>query len=455
MSTLAAALPATLTAVVTSVLTAGQAAPPPQEPAATTESITRHGITWHFEHARQVGTFVNGDPWVVGPVRITAIDPRCSTQDGRTRHGSMVDPDPGRMQHGYDSMLFGSWAGDHYRPELNSALDLANQPLLLLPQQSLVSVKSGPNSNNEQPQLALAAVLTCVATMPGKGAFRPPYCKAAPGLKELRYHEPDLDYGALARLHRVRDMPTAEQLVEKFDKLWLDHFPSWVGRFAHPYESMNDYGRDLAADTGSAALALNSNLRNQNKRDLLVRFVQLGIDTHAIVRSGGHFAGNGGHGSGRKFPILLAGAVLHSEEMLAVGGDFVSERRSSDGPGTAFFGEDAQTFFVEQTAPGEFNWGHGGYCAADLGMPEWGFAHTRHPEKDSKGWDDNNYRRCCSANAWVGYALAARAMGLVEAWNHRAFFDYCDRYMQVERRPRWRAWVGWHASMWERHRAEY
>jgi hypothetical protein len=141
--------------------------------------------------------------------------------------------------------------------------------------------------------------------------------------------------------------------------------------------------------------------------------------------------------------------------MLAVGRDFPSARAGRGGPGTAFFGEDSQTFVVAETAPGEWNWGHGGYGKDHAGLAEWGFAHTENPESDDANWDGNPYRRCCTATAWVGYCLAARAMGLVHAWHHDAFFAYVDRYLQTERRPEWRAAAAWHAAMWDQERSKY
>jgi hypothetical protein len=43
-----------------------------------------------------------------------------------------------------------------------------------------------------------------------------------------------------------------------------------------------------------------------------------------------------------------------------------------------------------------------------------------------------NYRRCCTSNAWVGQALAARIMHAETVWNHDAFFDYVDRWMEQD-----------------------
>ena len=41
-------------------------------------SVSRHGITWTFDRDRVTGVYANGDPWVVGPVVITAITPKPS-----------------------------------------------------------------------------------------------------------------------------------------------------------------------------------------------------------------------------------------------------------------------------------------------------------------------------------------------------------------------------------------
>ena len=40
-----------------------------------------------------------------------------------------------------------------------------------------------------------------------------------------------------------------------------------------------------------------------------------------------------------------------------------------------------------------------------------------------------SYRRCCTSAAWVAEALALRLMKAEPAWDHDAFFDYCDRWM--------------------------
>ena len=120
------------------------------------------------------------------------------------------------------------------------------------------------------------------------------------------------------------------------------------------------------------------------------------------------------------------------------------------------FAEDSQTFYVAETGPGIFNQGHGGYGADDVGLPEWGNRHAEDPSLDTKSWTADPYRRCCTANVWHGSVLAARIMGLRQAWGHEALFDYVDRYMQVEPKGEWtRSWNPFAEQMWDRYRAEF
>jgi hypothetical protein len=414
--------------------------------------VERHGITWRFDQAHVVGSFANGDPWVLGPVRIVGITPQCQEVDGRVRHGSMVDPDPATMLQGYDSALFGDEKRERYDAARNVAAGLCPAaPLLLQAGQSLVSVQSRPSAK-ETPTLQTAAVLTCVDTVPAPDAFRPPYVR---GDKTIRHRAVDLDYRVLQRLKPVLDAPPIGAVSKSFERLWLDHFPEWPVRYSHPLDNMPDYGRDLAAVLGSGLLQLQLDLPNEQKKELLVRLVQIGLDLHAALRGGCRWQGIGGHGSGRKLPILFAGLVLHDERMLATGRDHAVVPRTPGQP-ASWFAEDGQTFFVRETAPGVWNGGHGGYGQQHDGLPEWGFSHADQPDTDNANWDADPYRRCCTANGWVGHALVARMLGLQEAWHHPPFFAYMDRYMQTSHSDGWhRAWVGWHATMWDAYRSNY
>lgn len=58
-------------------------------------------------------------------------------------------------------------------------------------------------------------------------------------------------------------------------------------------------------------------------------------------------------------------------------------------------------------------------------------------ERPPETWDamdkrSESYRLCCTAQVWIGTALAARLVGAQRTWGHDAFFDYCDRWMQQD-----------------------
>lgn len=423
----------------TTVREDGTKAPPPVGHLA---SVDHAGITWTFGKPALCGRFANGDWWVVGPVEIVDIKPRCATDGVRVLHGSAINPDPKSLTQSYDNAMFGDGADGRYDPRGNVALGVGREtPLPLPPGTSLVSTISHPQPG-QLPQLESCAVLTVLAEQPPEGAFRPPYCGTD---KQCRWLAKDLDLSRLARLDAVEGMPLLDDLRQQFAFPWLDHLPGWTGGYLHPRNNMPDYGRDLADLVGQAALALQLDVPDEQKRPLAIAMVQLGLDVAGIVQNGGSFVADGGSGAGRKFPLLLAGALLRDDALL----DLALTKKFA-------FAEDAQTFFVAETAPGVINGGFGGYGPEDVGLAEWGNRHATDPSLDQKAWAGDPYRRCCTANVWAGFVLAARAMNLVRAWGHDPLFDYVDRYLQVEPRGEWtRCWSRFTERMWDRHRERY
>ena len=216
---------------------------------------------------------------------------------------------------------------------------------------------------------------------------------------------------------------------------------------------MEDYGRDIADQVGVAALMLHLNSSNAQKRTLLIRLVQIGIDNYGVIDDGGqlNWQSSAGGMSGRKWPILFAGLMLGDPVMSQIGFDPNVE-----------FGEDGQTFVVEETSPGVYNNGYGNYNASFVGLPEWGTAHTWKPWDDKSAWSGPSadpYRICCTANAWWGQLLAAYIMGAKPLWNHDVLFDYQERYY-TENVSRgitgWELfWNDFHKEMWQRYRDNY
>ena len=204
-------------------------------------------------------------------------------------------------------------------------------------------------------------------------------------------------------------MKNIDKVLRLYERPWIDHMKTWLR--VSPLENNPSYGREVSRAVGDGAVMLLLDIDPDKKEKLLIRYTQLGIDLFGLSENGMHWQADGGHYSGRKYPILFAGLMLDNKDMLSVS-DSVN------------FQEDQQTYY------GKSFWGH---------TVLWQMVVHHGPrqpfeEKDPATWDkmdrrSNGYRTCCNGHSWIGIALAARYMNLIEDWNHDAFFDYCDRWM--------------------------
>ncbi|HUW08378.1 MAG TPA: hypothetical protein VM537_01555 [Anaerolineae bacterium] len=407
--------------------------------------VEQFGVKWKFVQGPfPVGQYANGDYYVVSPTGVLV-----GRDDVRTLRagmdGSMLNPTAGNIDQGYDSAM----RQTNYNSDLN-VIQTPSKFVRVLPGESLVSSISHEDPGN-RPQLKTAAVLNVVAIAPPTGTFRPPYVKHA-AVDDLNTNMTDI--GLLPTLKAQPGMPAIEQIERYFERPWIDHIPNWMGRECHPIENMQDYGRNLATEVGIGALALLTG--GASNELLLYRYLQLGIDLYGIATNGGgnNWQANGGHASGRKWPILFA------RLMFGMVGD--NGRSRWDLSGIAF-GEDQQTFIVKMSDVGrtlkpdkrDVDAGRvRQYNTSDLGKADWGITHAKQPEQDNAHFD-SIYRKCCTANSWVGSALAAMVMGMEVEWNHPAFFNYMDRYLTsiaIHDEAWMQSWHPWPLAMWREHR---
>ncbi len=397
------------------------------------EQVERHGITWTFDQEYPVGQYVNGDYFVVtDTLVIVAINPPSLDDSGRIRHGSEINPGPAAgAVFGFDNDARQAVYDANLNVARPNGLDLsADNPLVLSSGSSLVSSITH-KAGQSRPQLSDASVLTVVDTVPNIDSFRPPY-SGRDKTSHFEYNQVQTDL--LLRLEPVDEQPSMQSVAAGFERLWLDYIPGWQNRACNPTNNMPHYGQRIARATGDATLMLSLDYPPDEKRDLLIGFLQYGIDLWGVVNDGGtsNWVPNGGHASGRKWPILFAGVMFDDADMKNIG--------AGNGTGVAYFGEDAQTFYVTQAeidATNDPNWysldrGHEWqrYDESHLGMPDWGIRHATDISRVDASWS-RPYRTCCTAVAWSGYALIARLMGLMDLWGHPAFFDYQDRYMAI------------------------
>ena len=414
-------------------VTISASAPPP----GTASSITKDGVTWTFSEAVPVGQFVNGDYYVVGPVTVTAISPPPTTSSPYL-NGSVKNLPTANGKSGFDSRLNDgtdeSWWFD--------ATLRSYPPISLKPGDALVSSISLPTihsvpevmraSDMSASPVASDSVLTVLASAPAADAFRPSYCDR----NQTIYHANNLQRNLLPSLAppNPSNTPTLAQYEALFRQPWID---TNAFLFDAPADYMPSYGQHIAFADSYAALLLMLNFPAAQKVNLTNYFVQYGIDLYGCVQAGYGWPAFGGHRSGRKLPIILAGILLDDSGMKNVSSTYPDK-----------FGEDMQTLYINQLPPaGTYQqaWqgatviygGHYGVHAADSSPVSAGL-YGPYEQLQPANWQiltppgeqlGEAYRRCCTSVSWVGEALAAYLINGKSTWNYPPFFDYVNRWM--------------------------
>ncbi len=418
-------------------------------------SISQYGITWTFDQPHQVGQFVNGDWWVVGPITVVSIDPPPMVvaftnpypMPGNYHvHGSVIDPatttDAGDgWKQGYDER----------QPLYDGSLRVGESGAFVLgTDKSLVSTASILQSDlvggvyydiTGYPvvrdggtkwctYIKSCAILTCLATPPPTDTFRPPYCATAKSL----WTESQIHLDRLTSVAPQGAPPNLSTIANLFQRPWLDHQGNDLSRTMHPADNMPNYSETIASYVGDAGLLLCCNYSPAEKRTLLLNLIQRGIDAYGCAQLNKHlWRCSGGHGLGRKFMIQFAGRLLADDAISALSG---YENQEDDG---TYFGTGNQLWTGWQ------NSGHP-YAADVMGLAfgDWGPS-SRHEEYPPSAWGGppfpmgsmypyqyhEGYRRI-AGHVYAGQALAARMLGMKGAWNHDAFFAYVDRCQYEE-----------------------
>ena len=391
----------------------------------TASSVTHHGITWTFSQSAEVGQYVTGDYCVVGPVTIAAISPAPTAG----RNGSVIDLPNVQDKTGFDDRT----QGNRFDATLRS-----NPPFTLRPGDSLVSsisvttpgqvdnwLREGKNERTRSPVKSVS-ILTCVSTPPPADAFRPSYGNTS----GRTYRLSEVNRALLPRLQPPGTVDDAllNTLSERFSRPWVDNL---FFSFDAQVDYMAMYGREVGRATGLAGLflllELPPSLQPAQER-LLIGFLQRGIDLWGLVRAGHPgWQAHGGHGSGRKWPIIFAGMLFDDPAMRTPSASYPAVR----------FGEDMQTALYASAPYGPAWVGGSAIYTGHTGLwngtpvstdPAWGpYEHL--PPAQWPGTLGESYRRCCTSVAWVGQALAARLMNAQSYWGHDAFFEYVDRWM--------------------------
>ncbi len=400
-------------------------------------SITKDSITWTFSQAAPVGQFVNGDYYVVGPVTVTSISPAPQT-DSPYVNGSVLNLPTPDGKSGFDKRLNDgsdeSWwfnANDRVYPPLSlkpgdalvSSISLSDAQYHNVPE----VMRAGDKSCSP---VASVSVLTVLAAAVSSDAFRPSYCDR----KQVIYHADSLQRQLLPSL--VPPKPAATPSLSQFEiwfrRPWIDMNPFL---FDAPAEYMPSYGAHVSFAVSYVGLLLSLNFTPAQKVNLTNYFVQYGIDLFGCLKAGYGWPAFGGHRSGRKMPVVIAGILLQSDSMKNVSTFFPDQ-----------FGEDMQTLYISSLPPaGSYTkaWqgatviygGH--YGVHSDGTPVSAGLYGPYEQLQPRNWPlltpteqlGEAYRRCCTSMTWIGEALTMHLWGAENIWNHPAFFDYAVRWM--------------------------
>jgi hypothetical protein len=374
----------------------------------TIGEISQWGIAWTFSAPVSYGQFANGDYWVLGPVTITSISPAF---DG-SHHGFEANPNDVVAQ-GFDTRVANF-----------DATRVPNLPYVAQPGQSLVkAISIEPLDDTDcRPCLQTASVLTVLAEAPpdaGATVFRPPYFGTAKPL----YSTNDLRTSILPSLASTANTPSLADMLERFRRVHLDHKQSWTGAGLHPADNMAEYGSSISAENAQGALRLMLNDSLENKRSLLIAYVQNGIDLYHMLKGGRKWTAGGGHGEGRKLPIAFAAALLGNQEMT----------NAVRNAGTDTFGENGGMYYSQKA--GTVLWGQGDYIEENY-WRNLVFDTGSRTLSDPYRWIDGghrpgwSYQYCCTTIPYKANAAAAYLMPEIKAmWNYEPFFQYVQRWV--------------------------
>ena len=400
-----------------------------------------------------VGTFQAGEGLtaVIAGTAYTATLGSIASRNGY-RNGSCINPQS-TSNHCFDIDA----AGGYTTAGTLLTFPLTVTPVAGSPQQIVKAVSVKPR-NTARPALTFACVLTIVDTpiTSSSTKFRPGYF-GNPATK-TSFLTTDINFANLPSFTQSSAQIASsstfslQKVYDQFRNVWMDHMASGTSvanvEDIRPVENMAPVTSGFDTSTnktymsvvvscisaGAIRLMLDDfNYSNATHKAALHAYLQMCIDYKSMVDGGTTWGPNGGHGPGRKLPLLFGARLLGSSFTTSVATHQASRQFAEDamtyvgtGAGVALFGQSGTDAAYWQTTRG-------------LG----GNRTVRDPYGyiDGGGYEIGGaYQYCCTAHAFKHAAFAARMLGgatvgitdatnpVVIAWNWPAFFEYVDRW---------------------------
>jgi hypothetical protein len=482
-------------------------------------SVSQNGITWTFDRARTVGQFANGDWWVVGPVTITTVSPGRTGTGASTRNGTEKNPTATyQPAQGFDgrataytesktiSFPVSLTGGDRLVSTISSNTPQYHR---VLQSAAILTVVSAPvpantfrppyvgwngttfySANNLRTNLLPS--LAPVEDTPNISSVEAKFAKVN---LDHKFTASGSDIWPIDNVDYYYGRELADQVGIAASMLLLD--PARVGNKTRLAMLLTQRGIDNYGMISGGTYAWYPDNGHMAGRKFPIPFAGLMLNNRDMLDIGEDYGPNyfGEDGQTRYITQALVDMQMHMEVSGVVSQVGTNSITINNFPGYRTLrgnyidiisgpGAGQRRLVSSDNAP----WGGGpysvvatlsqpwttvpvvgqsvyrvaGYETSMIGTAEWmGFSFYDDAQYANPSWYQT-YRLCCTAVSWQATALAARALGLMDEWNHPEFFDYVDRYMtnaspgtQYPETIDWRAWNPFSARMWDEYRDNF
>jgi hypothetical protein len=401
------------------------------------KEVSQWGITFVFDRPYRTGTFANGDYWVApdapgGTVQVIEILP--AVQSGPSYgwfNGWEVNPSrslhPGQQAFDYRANIY----NQNLMPALPYSAKAGDSIIKAISDTSFDC--SYPVNNQCLSSAAVLTVLDTVPTQRGAIYFRPPYVKGDKSLVSIN----DIHWELLPSLPPPSSVaaPTFQSLIAQIAPVNTDHC------FAHDARARAKpspwYGADISTRNMEIILRLFLNDAIEDKKLLMVHFLNYGLDLFAMLEDGHGWNAAGGHGHGRAAPIAFAGTLLQRQDIMdalanAPSWKFGETDATYISPvtGMALYGEanpwgcTELNYWQSINSPTAHNVCRDPYPATTSGAPGGSIDGGRIPGA--------YYQSCCTSGQWQATFTGLELMpALKQTWQPPAFMQYVKRFLQV------------------------
>lgn len=291
---------------------------------------TYHGVTITLAGSQTAGSYVTGEPYIIlsGATSLTAIDNPSFQGYGTCSviGGSMKNPS-GIGGQGFTNQYVTDSPGSHVNYYDSTKNVGVNLPISVSPGDMLL-VSIARNDTGSKVGIHKIVCFSFVAAAPPERSFRPGFYGTD---RSLAFTEFDIKKDTLKSIARtgLTAVPSVSYMsdINRFPALpWFTWGGGWDSTVIMPQVNCANKNDENTSQGSSyrfsmAAMWLNLDFTYEQKRTLLLKIIQNGIDLASFFAAGGTMHGGGSHQTGYKMPLFFAAVLLDNAQMLGYSRD--------------------------------------------------------------------------------------------------------------------------------------